>query len=519
VFSAVAWRGVLGAGRALLSAAAIALALAAPLATATAQTDGPAQAGGAGPPDALPIKNRHIDISREGSTERPRSEGDQAIVNGWPLYRTERGQEAFNDAMATLRATDGAAPAPKAFKGCAGLECNLSLPTVGEDGWIPAGRIWVSPTEYVLFVRSPRLREGQSYRRRSYRDMRYFVFHEFHNSTRNTDPYDTISSHSGSVFVPLYMSKAWTDAKGRRFVIVLQVAPYDVVSIHASNRGSAGPGMEVAKNYTDPLEPLQATAGVLVATIIKAAAPHLEVVNHAGTEGQPMLTAYENRLAALRARVRAPLVALPFVPAPAQRVATAIGRLDDLIAPRDGSSPVAIAERAIVPPRAATISASAVLATQPPAAAPALSPLATYLRANLAAMKRLPDFARVIPQDVDAVAEDSPEAGVVYLLDASQQVLGRIEAHQQQATAGAGTYVYVALGRAVEDSRSFELDLSRPVSVRSASLSSRPAGSLTPTLVAPIRPATKPLPSPEPALVAPLRPATRPAALSGGAVR
>ena len=28
--------------------------------------------------------------------------------------------------------------------------------------------------------------------------MRYFVLHEFHNSTRNTDPFDTISSHSGS---------------------------------------------------------------------------------------------------------------------------------------------------------------------------------------------------------------------------------------------------------------------------------------------------------------------------------
>ena len=45
------------------------------------------------------------------------------------------------------------------------------------------------------------------------------------------------------------MSKQWTDARGRRFVIVVQVAPHDVVSFHATDKGSAGPGMEVAKNY------------------------------------------------------------------------------------------------------------------------------------------------------------------------------------------------------------------------------------------------------------------------------
>ena len=183
-----------------------------------------------------------------------------------------------------------------------GLDCNLSLPSLGPDGWIPPGRLWVSGMEYVLFVHSPRLRDGQSYRRRARGDMRYFVFHEFHNSTRNTDTFDTISSHSRSVFVPLYMSKQWTDARGRSFVIVVQVAPYDVVSIHASDKGSAGPGMEVAKNYTDALEPLQGLAGILVATILKTAAPHLQVVNHGGTEGLPMLNEYERRLQKLRAR-------------------------------------------------------------------------------------------------------------------------------------------------------------------------------------------------------------------------
>ena len=258
---------------ALVRAGAVTLTLVASIAPSKSV----AQANGQ---DAVPVKDRHIDASRAGATQQPRSEGDQAIVDGWPLYRTERGQAAFNDAMATLKATDGAAPAAGRIQGMRGIGVQSLASRPGADGWIPPGRIWVSPTEYVLFVHSPRLRDGQSYRRRASRDMRYFVYHEFHNSTRNTDPFDTISSHSGSVFVSFYMSKQWTDAKGRRFVIVVQVAPHDVVSFHATDKGSAGPGMEVAKNYTDALEPLQGLAGILVATIVKTAAPQLEVVNH-----------------------------------------------------------------------------------------------------------------------------------------------------------------------------------------------------------------------------------------------
>ena len=75
--------------------------------------------------------------------------------------------------------------------------------------------------------------------------------------------------------------------------------------------------MEVAKNTVDELEPLQAQAGVLVAAIVKTAAPQLAVVNHRGNEGLPMLTAYKQRLATLRERPGAPTIALPFVPAPA----------------------------------------------------------------------------------------------------------------------------------------------------------------------------------------------------------
>ena len=317
-----------------------------------------------------PLKERHVGASRERATKYPRGEGDQAVVDGWPLYRTERGQAAFNDAMAALRATEGNAPAAAAFKGCTNLDCAITLPTAGADGWLPAGRIWVSPTEYVLLAHSPRLRSDQQYRRRPARGMRYFVFHEFHNSSRNTDLYDTISSHRSSVFVPFYMGKAATDAKGRRFVIVVQVAPYDVYSIHATNYASGGPGIEVARNAADPVEPLQNLAGILIASMVKTAAPHLRVVNHRGNEGLPMLNAYERRLNGISQRTGAAAsVALPFVPAAPQKVAAATGTLNELFSGRGASPKIPVAQRAITPPtfaRAGAASTPATPATAPP---------------------------------------------------------------------------------------------------------------------------------------------------------
>ena len=299
--------------------------------------------------DAQTIKSRNTEMSRARAARLPRSVADQAVVGGWPLYRTERGQEAFNDAMAALAATEGNAPAPNAFRGCGELACRLSLPAIDREGWLAAGRLWVSPSQYVLIVHSPRARRAGSYRRRSFRSMRVLVFHEFHNSSRNTDPYDTISSHSGSVFVPLYMSKTGTDAQGRHFVVVVQVAPYDVVSIHASNRGSAGPGMEVAKNMADEMEPLQGAAGIVIATMIKRTAPHLQVVNHRGAEGLEMLKAYERHVARAGGPQKARPVALPFVPAAANRVATATGGLGAMIRQGAGSAPLTLAERSFVP--------------------------------------------------------------------------------------------------------------------------------------------------------------------------
>jgi len=291
-----------------------------------------------------------MDVSRERAAERPRSEGDQAIVDGWPLYRTPRGQEAYNATMATLAATNGRAPGANAFRGCYDLDCDLDLPHIGGDGWIPAGRIWISPTDYILIVHSPR--PDRRSQRRSWRSMRYFVFHEFHNSSRNTDPYDTISSHSGRVFVPFYMSKAGVDAHGHQFVAIVQIAPYDVVSVHATNYGSAGPGVEVAKNMTDDLQPLQARAGIVLAAIVKRAAPHLRVVNHRGREGLSMLRGYEHWREARNAEASRRPVALPFLPAHSSRVASVRANLADLIFAAGRSRRLAVAERAFVPPRA-----------------------------------------------------------------------------------------------------------------------------------------------------------------------
>lgn len=324
------------------------------------------------------IRDRHMETgARTQATRAPRSESDQALVGGWPLYRTPRGQLSFNEAMATLKATESAPPAPAAFKQCPKLQCALALPRISAEGWIPPGRIWISPTEYVLFVKSPRNRDGKPYSRRSVMGMKYFVFHEFHNGTRNTDMFDTISSHSGGVFVPFYMGKAMTDAAGRRFVIVVQFAPHDVHSIHASNMGSAGPGIEVAKNSADPLEPLQGHAGILVATMVKTAAPLLNVVNHRGSEGRPMLDMYNERLSGLRSRPDAAPVALPFVAASPQLLATATGHLGDLIR-RPGVAPTAAAPHlrpARMEPAAADADPPVLIGPIRPAVRPACPPL------------------------------------------------------------------------------------------------------------------------------------------------
>ena len=229
-------------------------------------------------------------------------------------------------------ATVARPPAAAVFKGCTDLHCRLKLPKLTSDGWIPSGRLWVSPNAYVLFVHSPRHGGRRSFRRRPKRGMRYFIFHEFHNATRNTDLYDTISSHRRSVFVPFYLGKQGRDAEGHRFVVVVQVAPHDVISRHATNYGSAGPGIEVAKNYAERLMPLQAKAGILVASIVKAAEPRLRIVHHRGSEGRPMLRAYLRRLSALRSRRQSEKVILPFVAAQPHRVALAAKPLEKIIA-------------------------------------------------------------------------------------------------------------------------------------------------------------------------------------------
>jgi len=440
--------------------------------------------------DTTLITTRHADVSRERATQRPLREQDQAIVGGWPLYRTDRGQAAFNAAMATLKATEGTAPSASAFRGCPQLVCNLVLPRLRKSGWIPPGRLWVSPSEYVLFAQSPRRpRRGKSYRLRTRKRMKLFVFHEFHNSTRNTDTYDTISSHKRSVFVPFYMSKQRIDAYGLRFVVVMQVAPYNVKSIHASNMGNAGAGMEVAKNKSDTLEPLQKQASILVATIVKTAAPYLRVVNHQGREGLTMLQAYKRRLTLLRKRSGAPTVTLPFVPARMKRIAAATGNFGDLLL-RPGASPKK--------PRGKKPARQRIAAAKAKIPAPALkaplqlpfSPLAEYLRKNLATLMSGPGFSAIIPRKVAAIGEDAPGDGIVYLLDAARNVLGHIEAQRKRGTEVKGRYVYIPLGRAAADENSFALDLTVPAHRDVASLASN--GTRNWTLAEPPRLATRP---------------------------
>ncbi|HSR82249.1 MAG TPA: hypothetical protein VLL28_15865, partial [Hyphomicrobiaceae bacterium] len=99
-----------------------------------------------------------------------------------------------------------------------------------------------------------------------------------------------------------------------------------------------------------------------VARILKTAAPQLEIVNHGGNEGLPMLRQYERWLSALKAHAPAPAVVLPFVAAHSERMAAAGGRLEDLIVRRGASPLIPIADRGVVP--ATALSASAPLTAQ-----------------------------------------------------------------------------------------------------------------------------------------------------------
>jgi hypothetical protein len=153
------------------------------------------------------------------------------------------------------------------------------------------------------------------------------------------------------VFVPFYLSKTGIDARGHRYVVIVQVAPYNVVSVHATNYGSAGPGVEVAKNMTDELESLQERGGIVLASIVKRAAPQLRVVNHRGREGLAMLESYERRLDFLRTGHGRGTVALPYFAAQPSRIASVQGGLANLIVRPAQSRQLAVAERAFVPPR------------------------------------------------------------------------------------------------------------------------------------------------------------------------
>lgn len=223
-----------------------------------------------------------------------------------------------------------------------------------------------------------------------------------------------------------------------------------------------------------------------------------------------MLKAYERRLEALKARATASEVILPFVPATPAKLATASAHLGDLIA-RPGVSPtIPVAERAVVPRRPVV---QAAAPPRPPVAKPAvarsISPLAAYLKANLATLKQQPDLSGIIPQDVKAVAEVSPDAGVVYLLAADNSILGRIEPLRQQGITIEGKYVFASDDRAVGGAFPFALDISKPAAMRVVAVT---APVSEPAPQAPALPA----PREEPPLVEPVKPAEPPACANGG---
>ena len=67
-----------------------------------------------------------------------------------------------------------------------------------------------------------------------------------------------------------------------------------------------------------------------------------------------MLEVYKRRLAALQTRSSTASITLPFVPAVAQRITAAAGKLDDVLWRRGTSPPpprIPVAERTIVPPK------------------------------------------------------------------------------------------------------------------------------------------------------------------------
>jgi len=136
------------------------------------------------------------------------------------------------------------------------------------------------------------------------------------------------------------------DTLGQGFVMLIQVAPHNVVSRHAANFGNRGSGIEVAKNYGEKLSDLQAKAGIIIAAMVKTAAPKLRVVRHRGKEGLPMLRAYQRWARVSRS---GPTLKLPFVPAERTRVARATAAIADLIWTGRTRAPALVASAAPAP--------------------------------------------------------------------------------------------------------------------------------------------------------------------------
>ena len=124
-----------------------------------------------------------------------------------------------------------------------------------------------------------------------------------------------------------------------------------------------------------------------------------------------------------------------------------------------------------------------------PSPSPALSPLAAYLRTNLAAMLHLPAFAAMLPRDVTGIGVSNPDNGAVFLLNSSDQIVGRIQSHRESGRAVDGRYIYVPSDRGGAAEPPFALDLSRPIVAQTIASNRQDQ----PLLLEPARAAPRPL--------------------------
>lgn len=179
--------------------------------------------------------------------------------------------------------------------------------TFDKDGWLPEG-------ELVPGVRIVREEwAGRPHKGRLRDDNSIFVFHEtqvigskgepIDDARRIIDSWKSATGGRRGVYTPLMVSKTQIDREGKPYVEVIQIAPIQEYSAHASRLGNQnGSGVEVAMQQGDIPEPMQVKAAAAIADAVKGWKPDIRFVNHQDPEGLAM----KNVIAAREARLPAP---------------------------------------------------------------------------------------------------------------------------------------------------------------------------------------------------------------------